>query len=80
MDQLFSLLDDTLSSQLTSPLHSAIAPVKREADKIPIDSEPKKRINTLDELNNETFFPHNDNEIDSMDTDDKNENSVVTHD
>ena len=26
------------------------------------------------------LFPHNDNEIRSMDTDDNNENSVVTHD
>ena len=80
IDELCSLLDDTFSSQLTSPVHSAIAPVKREADKIPIDSEPKKKINKLDELNIETFFPHNDNEINSMDTDDNNENSVVTHD
>ena len=77
IDELCSPLDDTFSSQLTSPVHYAIAPVKRQAGKIPIDSEPKKKINKLDEFNTETFFPHNGNEINSMDTDDNNENSVV---
>ena len=43
IDELCSLLDETSSSQLTFPVHSAIAPVKREADKIPINSEPKKK-------------------------------------
>ena len=55
IDELCSLLDDTFSSQLTCRVHSAIALVKREADKIPIDSEPKKKINKLDELNIEIF-------------------------
>ena len=74
IDELCSQLDDTFSSQITFAVHSAIAPVKGKL--ITFQSISNK----LDELNSKTSFPHNDNEINSMDTDDNIENSVITHD